>query len=612
MKADRLPSGLRIGPLHIFEASVVRKEMKKSIVPAVLSIIFLGWVAMTSSPPMEEVGTHIAMVDSPQQSIYLPVVLKGWPPAETPTPTPIPTVCPTPRTDEWTQHAHDPQRTGYTPEIPQKPWTFKWHWEPDDMDNMPPSAHPVTGGEYIYMPGGSQGLYAIRKSNGQQGWKKRGTFNAAPAYHSGTGYLYAGSSDGKLYKIDSSNGNTVASYNAGSAIDHEVLLVGDMAYVTTANGELHKVNTNTMSQVWEYSANSAATTPASYSASRDLLVYGTKDLYVHAVGNTNGSQKWRVKPTSLLTGDCYPYSFEYGWPVIADAAGVVLIRIRMGTLNDWMSSKFPTTNAEIKARLESNPNERPLFALDLDTGEHKFTPAVGNGGVDCSFHWCGDPIRSNDITATIGPMPVVKTLASGKQVAYVIWRNGDTTDVWDARWDAHMGEMVLDDSTVSGYTAGDVRFVYHREWIADGMITDEMCFMSVAGNSIFHAHWGASFSSSMLDRSDGKGNTRSNPITTASNPVVSRRHAGSSQPDYNTRVLTSGGNLYCDTRWIDPPGFWVYWNQVDPPTPDCGGVPTGYGACHLRRYTFVSDGMIIVVGNGGDLFVLNHSGDCGD
>ena len=54
-----------------------------------------------------------------------------------------------------------------------------------------------------------------------------------------------------------------------------------------------------------------------------------------------------------------------------------------------------------------------------------------------------------------GPPPVVKTLPNGSQVAYVHFRNGQTKDSnWDGRWDSHLGEMVLNNNTVAGLTAG--------------------------------------------------------------------------------------------------------------------------------------------------------------
>ena len=62
----------------------------------------------------------------------------------------------------------------------------------------------ITGGSYIYAPAGASGVYALNKSNGNQGWHfTTATVNATPAYDSG--YLYAGGANGYLYKIDVSS-----------------------------------------------------------------------------------------------------------------------------------------------------------------------------------------------------------------------------------------------------------------------------------------------------------------------------------------------------------------------------------------------------------------------
>src|SRR6185503_11816122 len=94
-----------------------------------------------------------------------------------------------------------------------------------------------------------------------------------------------------------SSGAVAGTYVAGNAINKAVLLAGGSVYVLTDSGQLHKVNPATMAQVWVYAGNSTAAAPPSYSASRDAIVYCTDDLFVHAVNNSNGSQKWRVKPS---------------------------------------------------------------------------------------------------------------------------------------------------------------------------------------------------------------------------------------------------------------------------------------------------------------------------
>jgi hypothetical protein len=60
--------------------------------------------------------------------------------------------------------------------------------------------------------------------------------------------------------------------------------------------------------------------------------------------------------------------------------------------------------------------------------------------------------------------------------------------------------------------------------------------------------------------------------------------------------------LYNDGRNWDGPGWWVYWNVLDPPTPDSGAYSDGM----RPRYTYVSTGLVIVEGNGGELMVFSH------
>ena len=538
---------------------------------------------------------------SNEGDVYLPYL--GF--SRAPNPSIIRTGSPT----EWTQDAHDAQRTGYIPEDPILPWTLLWTWNGPDSSggtgghfyDAPREARTVTGGKYVYVPAGSSGLYALVKDDGSQAWRITETnFQAAPAYDPATGHLYAGGEDGKLYKIETSSGRIAKTYSTGDVINKSVLLVPGFAYVVTKSGDLHKVNTESMSREWVYRADSGAATPPAYSATKGLLVYITADLYVHAVRDADGSSQWRVKPTPHPAQ--VPYTFSGYWPVIAEQHGVVFVRMNLGIDAMWSSplsgtsgaGVFPKSNAETRSFLQgSNGIHKNLFALNLDDGREKFIPAVGYGGVEG---------RENGETGLeTGPVPVIKLLPDGREVAYSHFRSGQG-DPEDGRWDSHMGEMVLDDSTVPGMVAGDLRFIdFHKAYV---IITDEQGPITMAGNTLFHAHWGASESTRILDRSNSRGLSYSDPITSEKIPTVIRRIQRTSSFDAKTHWTTSGLTLFGDTRYWYPPGWWVYWEVLDPPTP----MRTAYSEGILPRYTYVSDGLVIVEGNGGDLFVLGHSG----
>lgn len=512
----------------------------------------------------------------------------------------------------WVQDAHDAQRTGYISEEPLEPWTLLWKWNGPDANggtskhfyDANREARTVMGGGKIYVPAGAQGLYALNVQTGAILWRVTATtFKATPAYDPATGFVYAGGTDGRLYKINASTGSVASTYNAGSPLNKPMLLVNSSAYVVTASGELHKVNTQSMARTWRYSAGSAATTPPSYSAKRAAVVFATADLYVHAVKDSDGTRKWRVKPTVHTQGD--PYTYDGYWPVIAEQHGIVFVRLNLGMDGLWSGPgtghMFPATNAQIRSYLVANPEWQNLFALSLDDGSTKFIPAVGFGGVELGIQ------ESTGIVPVleVGPVPVVRILPDGKEVVYTFWRAGQFAPEptpSDGRWDSHIGEMVLDNQTVSGLVAGDLRFVQMAN--AYDEITDEQCPLSMAGATLFHAHWGASESVKIVDRSASRGLVHSSPILTTAHPTVIRRQQQCSDFDPSNNWTSCGLTLYQDGRYWNGPGWWTYWNVQDPNATINNGNRSGI----LPRYTYVSNGYIVVEGNGGELLVFRHSG----
>lgn len=547
---------------------------------------------------------------------------------------------------EWNQEAGNAQRTGYIAEEPAEPWTLKWTWNGPDANggsgnhfyDAARQAYTVMGGGALYVPAGAQGLYALELTTGQPRWNLRATsFNNTPAYDPVTAAVFAGGADGLLYKINAATG-TYQTYAAGSAIVRGVLVAGGSVYVLTANGHVHKVNAGTLAKVWEYGGSAGSATPPppagphrvylplvagglgggavgapgtglAYSASRDVIIYGTEDLYVQALNNATGTVKWRVKPSPNAAG--FPNQFLWYWPVVAEQNGVVFVRMRLdhnsglwgcGSAPCGPSGRFPNTNAQTRTFLTNNPSMQNLFALSLDTGAPAFTPAVGYGGTE--------EMVNGQAFLTTGPAPVVKVWPDGTEVAYIHFRNGQSGSP-DGRWDSNMGEMVLNNATIAGLAAGDLRFVRMSRYNGYGgnayvYITDEQNALSMAGTTLFHAHWVGSESVRITDRSASLGLTYGSPIAAANRPIVIRRLAtcNSYNPaTHRSECLNFSG--YGDNRYYAGPGFWTYWNTWDPPTPPT--TAQGYDDGMRPRYTYVSGGYIVVEGNGGELMVFTHS-----
>ncbi|MFZ5857670.1 MAG: PQQ-binding-like beta-propeller repeat protein [Chloroflexota bacterium] len=464
---------------------------------------------------------------------------------------------------EWTQFGHDAQRTHFNSSSVAPPWRLKWIWNGANASGavssgkirLPRNSQPVTGNGRVYIAAGAYGVYAIDNATGNTIWKRAFQNDAilsTPAYDAATDTLYVLSREGVLYRLKASNGGVYsAKYSTGarSSLPLPPALVGNRVYFSMGR-YVYAVDKRTMALLWRYDTGSTVETPPAYSVSRNRIVVVARNLFVHAINATDGTRAWRVKPTPLTAGEPGSNSNfaspRNGWPVIAEQNGIVFIRYRIDWQTLWNWSTDLDTNAEMRQYLINNPSEQALYALDLDNGAASFTPNVGNGGFGDGGY------------LPMGPLPVIKRFADNTEVAYVVIRGGCAPSVdpasCDSRWDSHLGEMVLDNTTVSGYSAGQVRFIRNTFFP-----TDEQPFLSMAGDHLFAAHWEAGIAHRILDRSSAKGTTSVAPITTSN-----LSHIATSQ---DQDVCGSGftANHYCVTGLYNtrswPGGFYDYWQQ---------------------------------------------------
>ena len=494
---------------------------------------------------------------------------------------------PTPTTttfEEWTQFAHDPMRTSYTPQFVSPPWKWKWSWNgPDANGNpvpgkfrLPRNSQPITGGGRVYIAAGSRGVYALNNSNGSVIWNVNpggARIDSTPAYDPQADALFVLSSNGTLYKLNASNGSILASYSSGQTIPKgetnfqdpnqtlplPPLLYGNRVYFV-AGTKMFALDKNNLSVVWSYdSGGSPFVTPVAYSPSYNRLVAVTRDLYVNAVDANSGSLVWRTKPTIRNYGDPGENNqtlaqAEYGWPVIAERTGLVLIKYRL----DWNAlfnpfSPWPTDNATIRAALEQNPQYQALFALKLSDGSKAFTANIGHGG------W-GDGGY-----LPMGNIPAVKSFPDGSEVAYLVIRGHQAMY---GTWDSLYGELVLDNSN-SNFQPGYVRWIQYGNYgwynppLSNIMVppTDEQPYVIIAGNYLFGGHWILGQALEIKDRSSNLG-TYTNPIKSVPLPhiVESTNLVPYNSSHYSDSMIaaTAGG-----TEWRAVPyGFYIYNDSV--------------------------------------------------
>ncbi|MEJ5239193.1 MAG: PQQ-binding-like beta-propeller repeat protein, partial [Limisphaera sp.] len=407
-----------------------------------------------------------------------------------------------PESHGW-QHAHDAQRTGYVPAAPPHPWRWAWQWNGSDASGrpvpgkvlLPRNVQPIVAEGRVYIAAGTNGIYALNETNGAVLWQVQpgGAINSTPAYDPGTRALFAVSSNGRLYKLDPSTGSTIASCVLGAPSPLPLPVAVSHGRLWASMGQqVLALDPVSLTTNWVYHAGSPVHTPPAWSATRDIVVVATADLHVHGIRNRDGTRRWRVKP-GIHAPDEH-HTFAHGWPVIAEQHGLVLLRQRIHWDSLWLSpNPFGVPdNATIRARLAAQPGARCHYALRLEDGSVAFDINNGCGGFGDGGY------------LPIGSMPVVRVFPDGKEVALNIIR-GDAR--YDARWDSHFGEIVLDDNTVPGLRAGDVRWIRHGNSPTDDafLLTDEQPFVSAAGDYLFGSHWLVTYALRPLDRGPARG-----------------------------------------------------------------------------------------------------------
>lgn len=455
---------------------------------------------------------------------------------------------------DWPQLGYSPQRTSYFPTEVAWPWKVKWVWNgpatgddgapPLDHLKLPKGVQPITGGGLLYVGHNDGFVRAISDANGEQVWISQdlgGAVINTGAYDGGTDAVYFGAQNGKFYMLDAQTGEQKRVVDLRGSIDMAPLLAGGAIYVGSQSGILYALDKNTLEQRWSYDAEAALVASPAYSANHGgLVIILAENKSVIALAARDGKIQWKRD----VNADVDPVRgtvFADTFPVVSDANDIVVVRSFLSWEKIWQpDGGAPTTAAEIREFLTENPTYQSLFVLNLADGSSRFVAPVLIGGIG----------NGGDLEAP-PPQVVIKQMADGSEIAYLLWRNRQScTSFCDGRSDNTLGEMDLG--------TGNIRFVQdHKDEGNMRMPTDEQSPLSMAGEMLFHAHWQLLGALKIIDPSSTLGGTITDPIRTQElSPVLNtlaEGQCGSRSNHYCGNGMTSPGESYS----VDP-GFYVY------------------------------------------------------
>jgi len=238
---------------------------------------------------------------------------------------------------------------------------------------------------------------------------------------------YAGDNNYSLASYDLIQSDITWRVNLGY-IQASPLLYENFIYAGTLNGKFYKVDKKNGTTVWE--ANVYSPVHSTPSISNNRAVFGTDDGYIHCINLIDGTNLWKYKTESSVVSapmikDEYVYvgSYDSNYYCIKLDSGNTKWKVNMRTKIASGSSLF-NNNAVVFGGIDGN-----LYSLDAASGKVNWvfptkgvitsTPLTsGNNIYFTSFDWNAYCVNGND-----GKMLWKYEIEGKGKTSPLIWKN---------------------------------------------------------------------------------------------------------------------------------------------------------------------------------------------
>jgi len=377
--------------------------------------------------------------------------------------------------NDWPQLQHDAQRTGYTPEEVQPPYTYLWKWNEVPFASR---TQPVVAGGRLFIGGLDGVLYARDARTGAPVWSFA---TAGPIRHSAAVYngrVFFGSHDGKVYALDAARGTLCWQFQTGAGVATAPAVANDTVYIGSTDGVFYALNTSNGSAHWRYDVGVPILTSAALSVDGNTVYFGAEDIAAYALDAASGALRWRTRLQGQSLADRWPVAV--GNSVIYRSQPLRFfhrllhegddVMDEAGTVDPNWAADWSKVRPRIVNLLTRYPDRQTFFVLDTATG------------------------------ALRGPAPVLYTYGNGDspgpptvrgEEIYTLYRarhsiHHDAGSVHvTTRYDSALGRMDVRTLDITGLTLAP-----GERWQMEYRATsDEPAMLSMAGSMLFVDSW---------------------------------------------------------------------------------------------------------------------------
>lgn len=298
---------------------------------------------------------------------------------------------------DWPMLACDPQRTSYTDEVIEFPYTFAWEarLEPDRVSLK---SQVIIADGRAFIGTKSAHVYAFEAKTGKRLWARPTTGPIEHTVGVADGRVFFGCLDATVHALDSASGEEFWTFAGDSGFTGSVLPVEGRVFIGSRAGIVYALDQKDGAEVWRRDLGAPIFNTASYDDGKVFI--GAEDMKLRCLDAQTGAVVWTSKKL-------YGQSFRQYHPVVTQGRVLVQVMPVDGSITEFglfcwdpaevrgqewlneameqmMRGQMPEEllkeqDRMVKYLTEVKPHWQRFYVLDEQTGEQVYVVPCWKG-----------------------------------------------------------------------------------------------------------------------------------------------------------------------------------------------------------------------------------------